>query len=169
MLLRHGIHNVLILIILNLLTLSSLSLITPYAFSLCDERFMNGSFWLADGYSLYFFIIEPSPTRCSQSPPYSRKSPWLMLEFRIQWLRNIVPWLCPFLHPQPQRRHLLCLLLLALKTSHPNIWDTVQYRILDTLHSLRMEGILLSCDMRAQCPRPRKEDLNAMNNVSNHM
>lgn len=26
---------------------------------------MNGSFGLAAGYSLYFFFIEPSPTRCS--------------------------------------------------------------------------------------------------------
>ena len=43
----------------------SFFLITPYALSLCDRFFMNGSFRPAAGYSLYFFIIEPPPTRCS--------------------------------------------------------------------------------------------------------
>jgi hypothetical protein len=32
-----------------------------------------------------------------------------------------------------------------------------------------MEAILLSHAMRTQCPSPRNEDLNVMNNVSNHL
>jgi len=73
LLLHHSIHNMFTLIILNLPTLSVLFLITPYALSLCDGFFMNGSFRLAAGYFLYFFIIEPSPTRCSHIPLLSWK------------------------------------------------------------------------------------------------
>lgn len=72
---------------------------------------MNGSFRLAAGYSLYFFFIEPSPTRCSHIPLLFQKvtlddvnirKPGLLRD-KVQ--NTVIKQHCPvimsFLHQQP--------------------------------------------------------------------